>query len=80
MKKGTMWAAIALSMMASVALSGCSSDSNSQEPELIIDPVMPPITTTMRHRVRKSFFIVLIVLYSFIAVIRHALVTKASLP
>ena len=47
MKKGTMWAAIALSMMASVALSGCSSDSNSQEPELIIDPVEPPITTTL---------------------------------
>ena len=44
MKKGTMWAAIALTMMAATALTGCSLDSDSQEPELIIDPVVPPTT------------------------------------
>lgn len=42
MKKGTMWAAIALTMMAATALSGCSLDSDSQDPVLIIDPVEPP--------------------------------------
>ena len=42
MKKGTMWAAIALTMMAATALSGCSLDSDSQGPVLIIDPVEPP--------------------------------------
>ena len=42
MKKGIMWAAIALTMMATAALSGCSSNSDSQEPVLIIDPVEPP--------------------------------------
>ena len=42
MKKGIMWAAIALTMMATAALSGCSSDSNSVEPVFVIDPVEPP--------------------------------------
>ena len=42
MKKGTMWAAITLTMMAATALSGCSLDSDSQDPVLIIDPVEPP--------------------------------------
>ena len=37
-----MWAAIALTMMAATALSGCSLDSDSQDPVLIIDPVEPP--------------------------------------
>ena len=37
-----MWVAIALTMMATAALLGCSSKSDSQEPVFIIDPVEPP--------------------------------------
>ncbi|MBR5748894.1 MAG: serpin family protein [Prevotella sp.] len=44
MKKRTIWAVIALTMMAATALTGCSSDNDSQEPKLIIDPVEPPTT------------------------------------
>ena len=40
--KKSMKGAIALAMMAMTVMTGCSSDSDSQEPTSIIDPVVPP--------------------------------------
>ena len=42
MKKTNLWAAIALTTMATTAVVGCSSDSDSQEPTTSIDPVVSP--------------------------------------
>ena len=48
-----MWAAIALTMMATAALSGCSSDSNSVEPVFVIDPVEPPTSMELTRAEQK---------------------------
>ena len=44
MKNRTMWVAIALTIMATTTLTGCSSDSDSQLPTPVICPVEPPTT------------------------------------
>ena len=47
MKKRTMWVAIALIMMATAALTGCSSDIDNQELTPEIGPVVPPTTMNL---------------------------------
>ena len=46
MRKRMMWAAIALTMVATSAVTGCSSDNDGsyEEPKPVIDPVEPPTT------------------------------------
>ena len=46
MKKRTMWAVIALTLMTTTALTGCSSDSDHQETTPVTDPVLS--LTTMK--------------------------------
>jgi serpin B len=57
MKRSTLWAAITLTMMAPVALTGCSSDSDNEKPVPIIDPLEPPtmdLTRTEKEMVERS--------------------------
>ena len=58
MNKRNLWAAIALTMMATTVVTGCSSDSDRQEPTTIIDPVVPPssfeLTRAEQEMVKES--------------------------
>ena len=54
MNRKDSWAAIALTMMATMALTGCSSDSDSQEPKIVIDPTELQLTRAEQDMVDNS--------------------------
>ena len=54
-----MWAAIALTMVATSAVTGCSSDNDGsyEEPKPVIDPVEPPTTMELSRGEQIAQFI-----------------------